>query len=87
MTRGTRAGDGFGEFADEYYVAGASAENLERHPEWVREVEIELTALRSSVAVTSGAPQQINGIDVEGRPGDGTITAVGLQYPVGAVTR
>ena len=80
----TRASDGFGEFADEYYVAGASAENLEKHPEWVREVEIELTALRSSVAVTSGAPQQINGIDIEERSGDGTMTAVDFEIPPGS---
>ena len=80
----TRAGDGFGEFADEYYVAGASAENLEKHPEWIREVEIELTALRSSVAVTSGAPQQIDGIDIEERSGDGTMTAEDFEIPSGS---
>ncbi len=80
----TRANDGFGEVAAEYYVAGAEAENLEEHPNWIREFEIELTALRSSVAVTAGAPQAIDGIDVQERSGDGTMTADDVEVPPGS---
>ena len=80
----TRGADDFGEVAAEYYLAGASADNLQKHPEWLREFEIELTGLRTSVAVTSGSPQQISGIDIEERSGDGTMTADDFEIPVGS---
>ena len=84
MTRGPGRATASASSRTSTTLAGASAENLEKHPEWVREVEIELTALRSSVAVTSGAPQQIDGIDIEERSGDGTMTAVDFEIPSGS---
>jgi transglutaminase-like putative cysteine protease len=80
----TRANDSFGETSAEYYLAGATAEDVEAHPEWIREFQIELSGLRSRYAVTSGAPRAIEGIDIEELAGDGTVTAERFEIPSGS---
>jgi protein-glutamine gamma-glutamyltransferase len=79
----TRADDGFGEYAVDYYLSGATVNTMANHPEWMREFEIELTGLRSQLAVTAGAPQEIEGIEVDSRSGDGTTTAEDSEIPSG----
>jgi transglutaminase-like putative cysteine protease len=79
----TRADDDFGEFAAEYYLSGASAYAVEKHPEWLTEFDIEFTSLRSKLLVTSGAPQEIDGLEIEELAGDGTVTAESSVIPSG----
>ncbi len=76
-----RDGDGFGEAGAEYDLAGASAELVADHPEWVRSFDIEFTGLQSRLAVTSGSPLQIDGIDIGDSSGDGTTTSDDFEIP------
>lgn len=79
----TRADADFGQVAAEYYLSGASAYAVEKHPEWLSEFDIEFTSLRSRLLVTSGAPQDIDGLEIAELAGDGTVTAEESVIPSG----
>lgn len=79
----SRGPDDFGEFPPEYALAGASIEDVQTHPAWVRDFEIDLSGLRSKLAVTAGSPRAVDGLDVEGFSGDGTVTAEDFEIPAG----
>ncbi len=80
----SRANDGFGEVGLDYDLAGAPADLVEEHPEWVRRFEIELTTLRSRLAVTSGSRASVEGIEIGNLSGDGTTTAERFEIESGS---
>ncbi len=77
-----RGSDDFGQTGAAYYLAGAPAELVRSRPEWVREFQIEMSALRSRLAVTAGSPALIEGLEIGDISGDGTATAD--QFEIGA---
>ena len=80
----SRGPDEFGDLAGEYYVAGVSIEDYKSNPQWVRNFQVELSGLRSKLAVTAGAPRDIEGLDVEAFSGDGTVRAEDFEIPEGS---
>lgn len=76
-----RADDAFGESGPGYDLAGASQELVESHPEWVRRFDIELSALRSRLAVTSGTRVDVEGLELGDVSGDGTAAASQFEIP------
>jgi protein-glutamine gamma-glutamyltransferase len=80
----SRAIEDFGETGADSDLAGASDELIGSNSEWVRQFEIRLTTLRTRLAVTSGTPLEVEGIDVGEFSGDGTTPVERFEVPLGS---
>lgn len=69
-----------------FELAGVSDGLLERHPEWIEELDFEIDAINSGLVIGSGTPVEFEGIATEPRAGDGTTSmreealTTGLEY-------